>query len=247
MATYVLLWASALHMPFSTFPFIISEPLYVLLLLHERLSWTLAPPVWVISTKPRCWNLFPRRWRSHCDLSASWSVLIKSGFKTNRSCRQMVAAAVGFQRARERKKKKRAGEITTAEIITASELSGLTSVIARQRSEEADLLRFSPLNEKRFIVVMGAAAFNGRYAAQRLKLTGWEWGGMPNGVVEDRSSPGHNSGLEADDSLHISVHNQPTNCITVRLLSVPEALRFKDTIRKNWPLVQLKTNMGLAG
>lgn len=151
-------------------------------------------------------------------------------------------------RERERdKKKKRAGEITTAEIITASELSGLTSVIARQRSEEADLLRFSPLNEKRFIVVMGAAAFNGRYAAQRLKLTGWEWGGMPNGVVEDRSSPGHNSGLEADDSLHISVHNQPTYCITVRLLSVPEALRFKDTICKNWPLVQLKTNMGLAG
>lgn len=43
-------------------------------------------------------------------------------------------------RERERdKKKKRAGEITTAEIITASELSGLTSVIARQRSEEADL------------------------------------------------------------------------------------------------------------
>lgn len=76
-------------------------------------------------------------------------------------------------RERERdKKKKRAGEITTAEIITASELSGLTSVIARQRSEEADLLRFSSLNEKRFIVVMGAAAFNGRYAAQRLKLTG---------------------------------------------------------------------------
>ena len=89
-------------------------------------------------------------------------MLIKNGFKTNRSCRQMVAAAAGFQtesereKEREREKNKRgAGGITTAEIIAVSEL---ISVITRQRSEEADLLRFSPLNEKRFIVVMGAAA-----------------------------------------------------------------------------------------
>ena len=60
------------------------------------------------------------------------------------------------ERKREREKNKRgAGGITTAEIIAVLEL---ISVITRQRSEEADLLRFSPLNEKQFIVVMGAAA-----------------------------------------------------------------------------------------
>ena len=109
---------------------------YLRAIIYAAAAWTtLAPPVWVISTKPRCWNLFPRRWRSHCDLSASWSVLIKSSFKTNRSCRQMVVAVAGFQREREREKKKRAGEITTAEIITASELSGLTSVTTHGRDQ----------------------------------------------------------------------------------------------------------------